>query len=54
MASVLTRMHRAWWIVAITFLTLVSAAAFRSTTGVMLLPLENEFGWSRNLVRLKI
>ena len=49
MASVLTRMHRAWWIVAITFLTLVSAAAFRSTTGVMLLPLENEFGWSRSL-----
>ena len=49
MASVLTRMHRAWWIVAITFLTLVSAAAFRSTTGVMLLPLESEFGWSRSL-----
>ena len=42
-------MHRAWWIVAITFLTLVSAAAFRSTTGVMLLPLESEFGWSRSL-----
>lgn len=49
MASVLTRLHRAWWIVAITFLTLLSAAAFRSTTGVMLLPLETEFGWSRSL-----
>ena len=49
MASVLTRLHRAWWIVAITFLTLISAAAFRSTTGVMLVPLETEFGWSRSL-----
>lgn len=49
MTSALSRMHRAWWIVAITFLTLVSAAAFRSTTGVMLLPLEAEFGWSRSL-----
>lgn len=49
MTSALFRMHRAWWIVAITFLTLVSAAAFRSTTGVMLLPLETEFGWSRSL-----
>jgi sugar phosphate permease len=49
MASALTRLHRAWWIVAITFLTLLSAAAFRSTTGVMLLPLETEFGWSRSL-----
>ncbi len=43
------RFHRAWWIVIITFLTLISAAAFRSTTGVMLMPLEMEFGWTRSL-----
>lgn len=49
MLSAITRIHRAWWIVAITFLTLISAAAFRSTTGVMLVPLEEEFGWSRSL-----
>ena len=49
MFTVVSRIHRAWWIVAITFLTLVSAAAFRSTTGVMLVPLEEEFGWSRSL-----
>ena len=49
MFTALSRMHRAWWIVAITFLTLVSAASFRSTTGVMLVPLEDEFGWSRSL-----
>ena len=43
------RLHRAWLIAGITFLTLISAAAFRSTTGVLLVPLETEFGWSRNL-----
>ena len=49
MPNRLTAIHRAWWIVLITFLTLISAAAFRSTTGVMLVPLETEFGWSRSL-----
>ena len=49
MFTAVSRIHRAWWIVAITFLTLISAAAFRSTTGVMLVPLEEEFGWSRSL-----
>ena len=49
MLTAISRIHRAWWIVAITFLTLISAAAFRSTTGVMLVPLEDEFGWSRSL-----
>ncbi len=49
MFTAVSRIHRAWWIVAITFLTLISVAAFRSTTGVMLVPLEEEFGWSRSL-----
>ena len=49
MFTAVSRIHRAWWIVAITFLTLISAAAFRSTTGVMLVPLEEEFGWSRSV-----
>ena len=39
--------HRAWWVAGITLLGLISAAAFRSTTGVMLEPLEADFGWSR-------
>ena len=49
MFSRIKSIHRAWWIAVITFLTLISAAAFRSTTGVMLVPLEDEFGWSRSL-----
>ena len=41
------RIHRAWWVAGVTLLGLISAAAFRSTTGVMLEPLEEDFGWSR-------
>lgn len=43
------RIHRGWWVAGVTFLTLISAAAFRSTTSPMLMPLEMEFGWSRSL-----
>ena len=40
-------MHRAWWVAAITMCALVAAAGFRSSTGALLEPLEDEFGWSR-------
>jgi sugar phosphate permease len=43
------RIHRAWLVASVTFLTLISAAAFRSTTSIMFMPLEMEFGWSRSL-----
>ncbi len=39
--------HRAWWVAAITMAALVAAAGFRSSTGALLEPLEDEFGWSR-------
>src|SRR3954452_15421073 len=41
------RIHRAWVVAAVTFVALVAAAAFRSSTGVLLEPIETEFGWSR-------
>lgn len=41
------RLHRAWVVAGVTFLALVAAAAFRSSTGVLLEPIEREFGWSR-------
>ncbi len=40
-------LHRAWWVAFVTLLALVSAAAFRSSTGVLFIPIEQEFGWSR-------
>jgi MFS family permease len=43
------RIHRAWLVAAVTFLTLICAAAFRSTTSILFMPLEMEFGWSRSL-----
>ncbi len=42
-----TRLHRAWLVAAVTLGALVAAAAFRSSTGVLLEPIEQEFGWSR-------
>lgn len=39
--------HRAWLVAAVTLAALVAAAAFRSSTGVLLEPVEREFGWSR-------
>ena len=41
------RLHRAWPIAAVTMAALVAAAGFRSSTGALLEPLEQEFGWSR-------
>jgi MFS family permease len=39
--------HRAWWVAAITMAALIAAAGFRSSTGALLEPLEDDFGWSR-------
>jgi sugar phosphate permease len=39
--------HYAWVIAAVSFLTLITAAGFRSTVGVLIVPLQDEFGWSR-------
>jgi sugar phosphate permease len=41
------RLHRAWPIAAVTMAALVAAAGFRSSTGALLEPLEEDFGWSR-------
>jgi predicted MFS family arabinose efflux permease len=39
--------HPAWTVAGVTFLALIAAAAFRSSTGVLIEPVEQEFGWSR-------
>src|SRR4051812_34993573 len=45
-------LHYAWVVAAVTFLTLLAAAGGRASPGVMLLPLGNEFQWSRASVSL--
>ncbi len=40
------RFHYAWVVAAVTFFVLLVTAAVRATPGVLMVPLENEFGWS--------
>ncbi|MGE9697706.1 MULTISPECIES: MFS transporter [unclassified Streptomyces] len=44
------RVHRAWWVAAVTFVTIVGAAAFMSVPGLLIDPLHGEFGWSRGTI----
>ncbi len=44
------RVHYAWVVAAATFVVLLTAAGFRATPGVLLLPLQHEFGWSPALI----
>jgi MFS family permease len=47
--------HRyAWLIVVVTFVTLITTAGFRATPGVLMVPLQDEFGWSRATVGLAV
>jgi sugar phosphate permease len=41
------RIHYAWIAAGVTFVTLLAAAGARATPGVIMLPLGNEFQWSR-------
>ncbi len=42
----LSRPHYSWIVLAITFVVLLVGACIRSTPGVLIIPLEREFGWS--------
>jgi predicted MFS family arabinose efflux permease len=50
----MTWRHRAWAVAAVTFLALVAAAAFRSSIGVLLEPVGDEFGWTRETVSFAV
>ncbi|GAA1349992.1 MFS transporter [Streptomyces beijiangensis] len=44
------RLHRAWFVAAVTFVTIIGAAAFASLPGLLIEPLHNEFHWSRGTI----
>ncbi|WP_405582658.1 MFS transporter [Streptomyces sp. NBC_01190] len=44
------RVHRAWLVAVVTFVTIVGAAAFASLPGLLIDPLHTEFGWSRAMI----
>jgi sugar phosphate permease len=46
--------HYAWIVLAITFVVLLISAATRATPGVLMVPLEHEFGWSRATISIAI
>ncbi len=48
------RIHPAWWIAAVTFLALFSAAGFRAAPGALMVPLHDEFGWSMTAMSLAV
>ncbi|MET7359275.1 MFS transporter [Streptomyces sp. NPDC005562] len=48
------RIHRAWFVAAVTFVTIIGAAAFRSLPGLLFDPFKEDFGWSRGTVGLAV
>ena len=48
------RLHRAWAVAAVTFLVLLASAAFRSSYGLMLEPIEQDLGWTRAATSLAV
>ena len=48
------KIHPAWTALVVTFLTLMATAGFRSAPSVLIVPLEDAFGWSRAQVSTAI
>jgi MFS family permease len=48
------KVHPAWIAAIVTFFTLVATAGFRSAPSVLIVPLEDAFGWNREQISLAI
>jgi MFS family permease len=48
------RIHYAWIVAALTFLVLLTAVGIRATPSVLIVPLEDAFGWSRGMISFAI
>jgi sugar phosphate permease len=48
------RFHYAWVIAALAFFVLLAAAGVRSTPGVLMVPMENEMGWSAATISIAV
>ncbi|MFI2348527.1 MFS transporter [Streptomyces sp. NPDC019443] len=44
------RVHRAWFVAVVTFVTIIGAAAFASLPGLLIEPLHEKFDWSRGTI----
>jgi len=48
------KIHPAWFAMGVTFVTLAITAGFRSASSVLIIPLEDAFGWGREQVSLAV
>ncbi len=48
------RIHPGWIAVTVTFFTLMASAGYRSAPSVLIVPLEDAFGWSRSQIALAV
>ncbi|WP_051710102.1 MFS transporter [Andreprevotia chitinilytica] len=48
------KIHYSWVVAAVTFLTLLIGAGARATPGILMIPLGQEFGWSRATISLAV
>jgi len=48
------RFHYGWIVVGVTFAVLLIGAGVRATPGVLMVPFENEFGWSRATISFAV
>lgn len=46
------RIHYSWIILIITFFSIIVAGIVRSSSGVFIVPFEDEFGWDRSIISL--
>jgi len=48
------RLHYAWVVALVTLAVLLVTAGIRATPGILIIPLEREFGWSRTVISAAI
>jgi MFS family permease len=48
------KIHPGWIAATVTFLTLMASAGYRSAPSVLIVPLEEAFGWSRSQISLAV
>ena len=53
-ASARRRIHPAWLVAAVAFVALLGAAGFRAAPGVLMIPLQDEFGWTRGTLSIAV
>ena len=48
------RLHPAWIVAGVAFIALLGAAGFRAAPSVLIVPMQDEYGWSRSLLSLAV